>query len=265
MQQPIKINRVLLAAALAVLFGATSAHAQSGKDASGMSKEESSQRSSSGAGDASSAAPASSGSPATSGTSAAGASDSGKSMSKADQNIARELAQANLAEIEAGQLALSQSKNDQVKTFAQKMIDDHTQAQKDLEQLAQAKGMSLPTEPDRKHKAAAKKLSALEGDKFDKQYMSQGGLKDHRDTHRMLERAQNRTSDPELKALVEKVTPIIGQHLTMAKDVSDSTKTTSGGSMGPAGTSSSGSSGDDASKAGASGTSGSSNTTSPGK
>lgn len=260
-QPPIKRNRMLLMAALAVLFGASSVQAQSGKDDAGMSKEQSSQTSPSEKSDASSAAPATSGASTTPGTSAAGTSDSGKSLSKADQNIVRELAQANLAEIEAGKLALSQSKNDDVKTFAQKMIDDHTQSQKDLEQLAQAKGVSLPTEPDRKHKAAAKKLSALEGDKFDKQYMSQGGLKDHRDTHRMLERAQNRANDPELKALVEKATPIVGQHLTMAKEVSDSKKTTSG-SMGPAGTSSSSG---DAGKAGASGTSGSSSTTSPGK
>jgi putative membrane protein len=172
---------------------------------------------------------------ATSGTK----STSSKSLSRADQEVLRDIAQSNLAEIEAAKLALSQSKNDQVKSFAQKMIDDHTQAQKDVEQLAQAKGVTLPTEPDSKHKAAAKKLSSLEGDKFDKQYMSQGGLSDHRETHRLLERAQSRASDPDVKALVAKIEPVVNQHLTMAQDVTGA-KTSASGSSGSMGSSMSG-------------------------
>jgi len=253
-------NRMLGIAVLAMLFGASSVQAQSGS-ASGSAGQ-----------DASSSAQ-SSGSSSTSASKDAG----GKSLSKSDQNIMREIAMSNLAEIETGKIALSQSKNDQVRNFAQKMIDDHQQSQKELEQLAQAKGVTLPTEPDKKHQAAAKKLSALEGDKFDKQYLKQGGLSDHRNTHRLLQRAQTRATDPDLKALAAKMEPIVSQHLTLAQDVS-SAKGTVSGSQGPAGTSasgtSSGSSGSDKSgasgssgsdKSGASGTSGSSNSTSPAK
>lgn len=183
----------------------------------------------------------------TAGSSASGAAASGKALSKSDQGIMRELAQSNLAEIEAGKLALSQSKNDEVKSFAQKMVDDHTQAQQELEQLAQAKGVTLPTEPDSKHKTAMKKLGALEGDKFDKQYMAQGGMKDHRDTHKLLNRAEKRASDSELKALVTKMQPIVADHMKMAQDMkggkgsatgSSGSSGASGSSMGPAGTSS---------------------------
>ncbi|GAB3541526.1 hypothetical protein GCM10027343_12130 [Noviherbaspirillum agri] len=162
----------------------------------------------------------------------------------------RELARSNMAEIEAGKLAQSQSKSDQVKSYAQKMVDDHTQAQQELEQLAQSKGVTLPTEPDRKHQAMMKKLGALEGDKFDKQYMAQGGVKDHRDTHKMLNRAEKRATDPELKALVTKMQPVVADHMKMAQDMkggkgtatgssgSSGSSGASGSSMGPAGTSS---------------------------
>lgn len=228
MPQRKHINRMAGVAALALLFGAGTAQSQTTGATSGATS-----------GSAATTAPATTG-------------KSGQTLSRADQNIMRDIAQSNLAEIEAGKIALKQSKNDQVKTFAQKMIDDHTQAQKDLEQLAQAKGVTLPTEPDNKHKAAAKKLSALEGDKFDKQYISKGGVSDHRDTHRLLERAQNRATDPDLKALAAKMTPIVSQHLTMAQDVR-SAKGTVSGSMGPAGTS-------DAGVSGSSGTSGTSGT-----
>lgn len=278
MKQQHILDRMFRIGLFALLFGATSVYAQtskteSGKDASGMTQEnKSGQMSPTGQNETTSATPSSGSSSATgqsaSGTSA-GAASAGKSgsasLSKADQNIMRDIAHANLSEIEAGKIALNQSKNEQVRNFAQKMIDDHTQAQKDLEQLAQSKGVTLPTEPDKKHMAMAKKLGALEGDKFDKQYMSQGGLRDHRDTHKLLQRAQTRAKDADLKALAAKMEPIVSDHMTMAQDVSEA-KTSTSGSMGPAGTSSTGSgSSGDAGTSGVSGTSGSSNSTSPGK
>lgn len=278
MKQQHILDRMFRIGLFALLFGATSVFAQTGKtesakDASGMTQEnKSGQMSPTGQNETTSATPSSGSSSATgqsaSGTSA-GAASAGKSgsatLSKADQNIMRDMAHANLSEIEAGKIALNQSKNDQVRNFAQRMIDDHTQAQKDLEQLAQSKGVTLPTEPDKKHMAMAKKLGALEGDKFDKQYMSQGGMRDHRDTHKLLQRAQTRAKDAELKALAAKMEPIVSQHMTMAQDVSEA-KTSTSGSTGPAGTSSTGSgSSGDAGTSGVSGTSGSSNSTSPGK
>jgi len=163
-----------------------------------------------------------------------------KAMSKGDQDIMREMAYSNLAEIETGRLALSQSKNDEVKSFAQKMIDDHSQAQKDLEQLAQSKGVTLPNAPDRKHKEEAQKLSALQGDKFDQKYLSQGGLNDHKDTHNKLEKAQKGASDPDLKSLVTKMIPVVDQHLAMAQGM---TGKKGGGSSGMSGTSGASSSG----------------------
>lgn len=267
MQQRHILQRMFGIAVFAMLFGASSLHAQTGSTSGS-------------AGQGSGSSAQSTGGSSGSASAGAGKESGSKSMSKADQNIMREIAMSNLAEIETAKIALSQSKNDQVRNFAQKMIDDHQQAQKDLEQLAQAKGVTLPTEPDNKHKAAAKKLSALEGDKFDKQYMKQGGLSDHRNTHRLLQRAQTRATDPDLKALAAKMEPIVSQHLTQAQDVSGA-KSSASGSQGPAGTSASGSSSGSSSgasgsssssstdsssgKSGVSGTSGSSNSTGPSK
>ncbi|KRB79233.1 hypothetical protein ASE07_05490 [Noviherbaspirillum sp. Root189] len=152
----------------------------------------------------------------------------------------RDLAEANLAEIETGKLALEKSQNDQVKTFAQKMIDDHTQSQKELEQLAQQKGVTLPTETDMKHKAAAKALSALEGDKFDKMYMNQVGVRDHKNTHQLLSKAQKNAKDPDLKTMAAKTAPIVDNHLTMAQDQTGK-KSSSSGSSSAKGSSASGS------------------------
>jgi putative membrane protein len=274
------LQRMLGVAVFAAMFGATSAYAQSsqpsasGKDAAGMTKEnKAGQMSPTGQNDTSSVAPpkaGASGSSATSGSSASGKSSGKSSLSRADQNMMRELAFANISEIETGKLAQSKTQNDQVKQFAQKMIDDHTASMQELQTLAQAKGVTLPKEPDAKHKAAAKVMSALEADKFDKKYMAQGGMRDHRNTHKLLSRIQDRATDPDLKALAAKTTPVVDQHLKMAQDVAGAKATgnMSGSSMGPAGTSgnaSSGASGSTgaSSSSGASGSTGTSMSKSP--
>jgi putative membrane protein len=156
----------------------------------------------------------------TSGIGNAGKSSSDK-VSKDDQQMMLDIAHANLAEIETGKLALDKSKNDQVKQFAQKMIEDHTTAMKELEKLALSKGISLPAETDLKHKAVATALKALSGDTFDKQYMSRVGVADHERTHELLEKTQKNAKDPELKAYAQKILPIVHQHLTMAQKMAD--------------------------------------------
>lgn len=197
--------------------------------------------------------------PSTSSPTATESAKSRSALSKADQNSMKEMAQANLAEIEAGKLALERSQNDSVKTFAQKMVDDHTKAQDELQQLAQAKGVELPTEPDLKHRTRAKAMSALKGDTFDKQYLSRGGVKDHRDAHNLVQKVQQSAKDPDLKALAAKMAPTIDQHLAEARELSSVKSTSSGSSAGmgssSSGSSSSGSSSSGKSSSGMSGTS----------
>jgi putative membrane protein len=226
-------------ATLALIFSAASVYPQVTTDSnaspagSGSSAQTSPGSASSGgsgptsatgqSGTSSSGASSAGGSSAASGASdkaAAGDKSAAGGLSKSDQNIMRQMAYANLAEIETGKLAQSNSKNEQVRTFAQQMIDDHTKAQEELQQLADAKGVKLPTEPDSKHKAAMKKLSSLSGDAFDKGYMKQGGVNDHRQTHKLLQNAQKKASDPDLQALAQKTLPTIEQHLKLAKETS---------------------------------------------
>jgi putative membrane protein len=188
-------SRYLLpAAAFAMLFGATAVHAETDKGMTGTTSSQS-------------------------GKSMTGATtdNSTASVNKADQMMMRDLAYANLAEIEAAKIAQSKSQNEEVKSFAQKMIDDHTKAQQDLQQLAQSKNVTLPTTPDSRHQSATKKLNALSEPNFDRQYLAQGGLSDHKATHSLLQRIQTQASDADLKQLASRILPTVDQHLEMAQ------------------------------------------------
>jgi predicted outer membrane protein len=170
----------------------------------------------------------SSGQGATAGGAAAAGASKG-SVSKADEKIIKDMAMANIAEIETGKIAQSKSQNDQVKSFAQQMIDDHSKALSELQTLAQQKGVTLPTEPDSKHKAMATKLQAMSGDAFDKAYMAQAGVSDHKKVHSMLMSDEKRAKDPDVKAAAAKMAPVVEQHLKSAEQMhSTKSGTTSG-------------------------------------
>jgi predicted outer membrane protein len=167
----------------------------------------------------SSGASGAAGATGSSGASGAAGTTGGSSgkLSSADEKILKDMAQVNIDEIEAAKLAQSKSQNDQVKSFAQQMIDDHTKGLNDTQQVAQQKGVTLPTEPDAKHKAMATKLQAMSGADFDKAYMSQAGVSDHKAVHSKLVSDVKKAKDPDVKALAEKLEPVVAQHLKSAQ------------------------------------------------
>ena len=144
---------------------------------------------------------------------------------KADQNIVIDMARANIAEIETGKLALSKSQNADVKAFAQQMVDDHTKALADVTALAQNKGVTLPTEPDAKHKALAAKLGKLNGAAFDKAYLAQAGVDDHSKVSAALKKFEAKAKDQDVKALAAKMSPTVEQHLHHATELKSGAKT----------------------------------------
>lgn len=163
---------------------------------------------------------------------------SGSTLNAADQRMLKTMALNNMAEIEAARMAQTKTQSEDVKSFAQRMIDDHTKALDDVRQLAQAKGVSLPTELDRASKRKAAKLAALSGDAFNRAYMGQAGVADHKRSHALLVQAQSRAKDPDLQALAARTLPVVDQHLNSAQQLHKNTAMGSSGNRGKTGASS---------------------------
>jgi predicted outer membrane protein len=164
-----------------------------------------------------------------SGASGAAGATASASLSKADSKAVVDMAMANMAEVEAGKMAQAKGQSQEVKTFAQQMIDDHGKALQEVQTLAQSKGVTLPTELDAKHKAMAAKLDKLSGDAFDREYMKTGGLKAHKDTVAMLQKHQKNAKDADVKALATKMLPTVEQHLKAAQQMSSAKSGTTSG------------------------------------
>lgn len=165
------------------------------------------------------------------GASATAATASGTAkLAAADRKAIMDMAMSNMAEVEMGKMAQSKSQNADVKAFAQKMVDDHGKALTEVQTLAQSKGVTLPTELDAKHKAVAAKLEKANGDAFDNAYTKQGGVAAHKDTLAKLQKASKAAKDADVKGQVDKMIPVVQEHLKHAEQLA-------GGKMGSTGSS----------------------------
>lgn len=153
---------------------------------------------------------------------AATAEDPSK-VSRGDAKLMADLAQGNMAEVDAGKLALEKSSDAATKRFAQMMIDDHTAALGEVEKLATSKAVTLPTGPSVMQKTKATALKALSGNLFDKEYAKHAGVGAHESTVKLLQKIKKDGKDFDLKALADKLLPKVEGHLAEAKALAAST------------------------------------------
>jgi predicted outer membrane protein len=88
-----------------------------------------------------------------------------------DRQFIEKAASGGLAEIKMARLALDKAQSNEVRTFAQRMIDDHSKANDRLKEIATKNGMMLPTSLDSEDQKIYEKLALMSGREFDKQYM----------------------------------------------------------------------------------------------
>lgn len=144
-------------------------------------------------------------------------------LERSDRKMLEDLAQGNMAEVDAGKMALEKSQNAEVKKFAQQMVDDHTKALGEVQALATAKNVMLPDGAGAMAKTRGTALKALSGNLFDKEYAKRAGVGDHESTVKLLQKMQKDGKDSDLKALAGKMLPTVEHHLEMAKSLAAST------------------------------------------
>ena len=137
--------------------------------------------------------------------------------------------QDGMAEVGLAKLALKKSSNNDVKQFAQKMEQDHEQANEQLSSIAKSKGLTVPKKLDAKHEALMKSLSAKSGKAFDSAY-AEHMAKDHAKSVALFEGAA-KSSDPEIAAFAKKTLPTLEEHKQLADNLRSSvgTRTASAG------------------------------------
>jgi putative membrane protein len=140
-------------------------------------------------------------------------------ISAEDEEFLAKAIQAGVAEVRLGELALEKGQSDDVRDFAQRMVQDHTAANQRLLSLAETAGATPPMEMDEKHQAMLEQLSQVSGEQFDRLYM-EGQVQDHQAAVALFSSEATQPKGP-VDALAGELLPALRQHLDMAQEISD--------------------------------------------
>ncbi|GGE43220.1 hypothetical protein GCM10007276_20610 [Agaricicola taiwanensis] len=120
---------------------------------------------------------------------------------------------SNLFEIQSSQAALEKAQTEEVKAFAQQMIDDHTKAANDMKAaVAKAGGdMKMPTALDAEHQKILDDLNAETGDDFDEEYVD-AQVDAHEKAVALFTTYSKSGDQPALKDFATKTLPVLQKH-----------------------------------------------------
>ncbi|MDP3738632.1 MAG: DUF4142 domain-containing protein [Hyphomonadaceae bacterium] len=139
------------------------------------------------------------------------------------QDFVNAIGQASLVEIRTSEMALEKGKNASLKTFAQKMIDDHKAAGEKLKAAASAAALAPPPETlDDFHMRRINDLVETDGDAdFDADYAALQ-VDAHNDAIKVVEGySKNTNALPQLKSFADEVLPTLVAHKVDAEKVRD--------------------------------------------
>jgi putative membrane protein len=105
---------------------------------------------------------------------------------KSDGDFVRDVAIKNMAEIELSRMALDTTTNLDIKSFAQKIIDDHSAAGNKLKSVVSGPAIDWPAQLDDKHRETADDLAKKHGVDFDRDYLK-AMVEGHQDLTAKLE------------------------------------------------------------------------------
>jgi putative membrane protein len=133
-------------------------------------------------------------------------------------------ASVNMLEIEAGKLARRRSSDADVRAFAAKMVEDHTEAGQRLGKLATSKKQVLPTQLLKRDQMMLDGLKeAQDGAEFDEAYRTRMVIA-HEQAVTLFDHASKKSPDPEIRAFAARMLPRLREHGAHARKLEASAK-----------------------------------------
>ncbi len=140
------------------------------------------------------------------------------SSGKDSKQFLAQAMQDSLAEIEVCNLALEKASDDEIKAFSQQMIDDHSRIGREIEDLANRKGVPLPRDVTSEQRSTYDELSGLSGQEFERKFVEHN-VEDHEKDIEEFRQQSEQGDDPDIRAFAEKGAQRLSEHLKMAQEV----------------------------------------------
>jgi putative membrane protein len=162
-------------------------------------------------------------------------------LSWGDRRFVSKAADEGHAERQLAQLAAERASNMEVRTYAQKLAEQHSKVNSELMSLANQKGVKIDMDDDKDR--AYKRLEKKSGSEFDQEFVEHM-IDEHEKDIKMFEKAASDAKDPEVRSFASKHVNALREHLQEAQDLhqtlmptgrtdESSGRSTSGGTTGP--------------------------------
>lgn len=139
-------------------------------------------------------------------------------LSRNDEKLMTEVAMGGSMQLEVSRAALSRVTSPEARLLAQAEVDEQTALSTKLREIATAKGVTLPAEPNAKAQSLIAKMEGRSGMELDTYYIKESGVKGHEKLEKTMNKVQTRAEDPELKALAAAALPLVQTHLQVSRD-----------------------------------------------
>jgi putative membrane protein len=134
--------------------------------------------------------------------------------SSADQRFIREAAQANLAAIRLGDVAVRNGSTAEIRKLGQTIMEDHRKLNQRILPIATRLHVTMPTEETPEQRATYNRLSVMTGVAFDDAWLDD--LKTaHQQIVSLFQDAAQNTVDPQLKTFAQSSVPSLKAHQQM--------------------------------------------------
>lgn len=132
-----------------------------------------------------------------------------------DQNRTNEFVQtvasSGMMEVELGRMAAEKGTSQEVKNFGQQMVQDHSNANQQLQSVVQGMQMSVPQTMMDKHQQIVNDLQGLSGNDFDRKYIDMM-VDAHMQDIQKFKDAQGNVSNQQLNNWINNTLPVLQQH-----------------------------------------------------
>lgn len=142
-----------------------------------------------------------------------------KKLSQADGQLMNEVALGGMMQLQMSQLAVQKASNPQTKALAQAEVDEQTGLAAKLQEIASAKGVTLPAGPDAQAKTLLGKFNQASGEAFDRLYVTESGVKGHEKLDKVMSKVESSASDNDLKQLAKAAHPLVKTHPAVSRQV----------------------------------------------
>lgn len=124
----------------------------------------------------------------------------------------------SLAEMEMCMLALDHSERDEVKAFAQSMLDGHGKLGQQIEKMARDMAAEFPKKVRPEHAALIRDMTRLKGEKFDERFLEQN-LRYHENDLKVFQHYAQQKDGGQVGKLAETGAKLFEKHLRMDREL----------------------------------------------